>query len=67
MQDWYSESWYAGSPRVDPQGPEQGTLRVARGGHLASFAQYVRSASRTRADPTLRSQFLGARLVRQDP
>lgn len=67
VQDWYSETYYRSSPRVDPQGPASGTLRVARGGHMASFARHVRSASRTRAELTLRSKFLGVRLVRQRP
>jgi formylglycine-generating enzyme required for sulfatase activity len=67
VQDWYAENYYRNSPGVDPRGPETGTLRVARGGHMASFARQVRSACRARADLTLRSQFLGVRLVRQRP
>ncbi|MEI9532510.1 formylglycine-generating enzyme family protein [Moellerella wisconsensis] len=29
--DWYDENYYAASPEKNPQGPETGTLKVARG------------------------------------
>lgn len=31
VQDWWAEDYYARSPAANPQGPETGTLRVARG------------------------------------
>jgi len=30
--DWYSDSYYSVSPKLDPTGPETGTYKVARGG-----------------------------------
>ena len=67
VQDWYADGYYIDSPRVDPQGPASGTARVARGGDIVSYVKHVRSARRARASASLRSQFFGARLVRQDP
>jgi formylglycine-generating enzyme required for sulfatase activity len=32
VKDWWSENYYANSPGDNPQGPDTGTLRVARGG-----------------------------------
>ncbi len=34
-QDWYARDYYAKSPKVDPQGPETGVLRVIRGSDWA--------------------------------
>ncbi len=45
-QDWYSESYYRITSRVDPQGPEEGTYRVARGGDFSRSASLMRSAYR---------------------
>ena len=64
VQDWYSGSYYNSSPRVDPWGPDTGSLRVIRGGYFYSFAQYVRSAYRDRYSPGYRNPALGARLLR---
>jgi formylglycine-generating enzyme required for sulfatase activity len=32
IADWYRSSYYANSPAANPQGPEQGSARVIRGG-----------------------------------
>jgi formylglycine-generating enzyme required for sulfatase activity len=32
VNDWWSEDYYAHSPADNPQGPDAGTLRIARGG-----------------------------------
>jgi formylglycine-generating enzyme required for sulfatase activity len=32
VNDWWSDDYYAHSPTDNPQGPNEGTLRVARGG-----------------------------------
>ena len=63
--DWYgvypdapiSEAWIA-----DPTGPEQGDVRVLRGGSWASFGGSCRSAYRNDNDPTERNDFIGFRL-----
>ena len=66
VQDWYSESYYRDSSAVDPAGPATGDRRVARGGDFASLPFLQRSSYRARSLPTLRSQFFGVRLVREE-
>lgn len=50
--DWYSQTYYANSPSVDPTGPERGTERVERGGYCWGSADECRSARRFGDDPT---------------
>ena len=64
VQDWYSDSYYKNSPRVDPQGPSSGSLRVARGGDFDNLARGVRSAYRNGESPNHRNDSGGVRLVR---
>ena len=64
VQDWYGNSYYNRSPRVDPLGPSSGSDRVARGGAFNSSAQYVRSALRAYASPDHRYNAIGVRLLR---
>lgn len=64
VQDWYSGSYYKNSPRVDPQGPSSGSLRVARGGDFDNLARGVRSAYRNGESPNHRNDSGGVRLVR---
>ena len=66
VQDWYLEGYYRESPAVDPAGPATGDRRVTRGGDFASLPFLLRSSYRARSLPTLRSQFFGARLVREE-
>ncbi len=65
VQDWYGENYYSSSPRTDPKGPESGRSRVNRGGSWIDDARYLRSASRLVYSPSVRSYFLGYRLLRQ--
>lgn len=37
VKDWFDPDYYARSPEVDPQGPEDGTEKVMRGGEIMSF------------------------------
>ena len=64
VQDWYGRDYYNSSPRVDPQGPDTGSIRVFRGGHFSNIAQAVRSAFRYRNSPDYRHRSLGVRLLR---
>ena len=67
VQDWYGKDYYKSSPRVDPQGPTSGSLRVLRGGtFFAIFAQVVRSANRGHGSPGYRYGSIGVRLLRID-
>ncbi len=47
VQDWYSDNYYASSPRAEPSGPVDGTVHVRRGGDWTHGIGYSRSAYRT--------------------
>jgi formylglycine-generating enzyme required for sulfatase activity len=61
--DWYDEDYYSKSPRRDPQGPTEGSLRVIRGGGWSSFGQGCRSALRSGVAPSGRNRSLGFRVA----
>ncbi|MGA1400179.1 MAG: SUMF1/EgtB/PvdO family nonheme iron enzyme, partial [Phycisphaerales bacterium] len=63
-EDWYSETYYASSPAVDPPGPEGGTFKVHRGGSWTSSALWVSSYDRGRAGSTIAEDRIGVRLAR---
>ncbi|MGA1865119.1 MAG: formylglycine-generating enzyme family protein, partial [bacterium] len=48
----------------DPTGPQEGSVRVVRGGGWFNFARYCRSANRNGYHPDSRNDDLGFRLVR---
>lgn len=50
-QDWYSETYYAGAPTSDPQGPDTGTEKVWRGGYCWGDANECRTTSRFGSEP----------------
>ncbi|MCX7109137.1 MAG: formylglycine-generating enzyme family protein [Proteobacteria bacterium] len=60
-QDWFAE--FDAMPQTDPRGPETGAGRVLRGGSWNSRGRNVRSASRRRFEPDLRSSGIGFRLA----
>lgn len=63
--DWYDETYYAGSAKKDPRGPERGMCRVFRGGSWRYVDPgFFRSAYRTWYDPASRGAGLGLRLVK---
>jgi formylglycine-generating enzyme required for sulfatase activity len=62
-QDWYDENYYNQSPRQDPQGPTNGSDRVARGASWIEDSVCCRSANRHRAGPSNSSVILGFRVV----
>lgn len=59
--DWYGD--YLHEAVIDPVGPDQGGLRVVRGGAWASDARHTRSAYRDEYWPDRRSSGLGFRLA----
>ena len=66
VQDWYGS--YTSDAQTDPTGPATGSLRVARGGSINSYAhRYMRSAFRSYRAPGDRYDVCGARLLRQGP
>jgi formylglycine-generating enzyme required for sulfatase activity len=62
--DWYDAKYYARSPERNPQGPENGTVRVLRGGAWLLFPQFCRVAYRFRNSPDFRFNLVGFRLAR---
>ena len=66
-EDWYDADYYGVSPSIDPPGPASDSHRVLRSGDFAYHAQRVRSASRYYDWPSYRANYIGARLLRQDP
>jgi len=60
--DWYGN--YSEGAQTDPEGSGYGTGRVRRGGAWNSSGGSLRSACRSFASPSLRSNDLGFRIVR---
>lgn len=61
--DWYDPDFYQDSPRENPQGPEEGSERVVRGGSWANGAGLVRAANRSSEKPGSKLNILGFRLA----
>lgn len=64
--DWFDKTYYSRSPKVDPQGPESGDVRVIRGGSFMCSENYCtgfRVAARNRKPPTQGSNNVGFRCV----
>jgi formylglycine-generating enzyme required for sulfatase activity len=61
--DWMDEDYYRTSPERDPQGPQSGVARAARGGSWGFGPKYLRSSIRVRAAPQDRSEDMGFRCV----
>jgi formylglycine-generating enzyme len=61
-EDWFGD--YPAGKAVDPKGPDEGDLRVLRGGSCFNYGRFCRSASRSRVRPDDRLNFIGFRLAR---
>lgn len=64
--DWYDPSYYRRSPPRNPRGPDLGTTRIARGGSWSDGTDSLRCASRHYFPPTIKSNMVGFRCVRED-
>jgi formylglycine-generating enzyme required for sulfatase activity len=63
-KDWHARDYYDKSPVRDPQGPDTGTARVARGGSWFDAAWFCRSAYRFGTPPDDRLNYIqGFRVV----
>ncbi len=62
--DWYQPAYYEIAPRRDPPGPEQGTLRVIRGGSWISLPDALRCGARSQFPPVKSSVLIGFRVAR---
>jgi formylglycine-generating enzyme required for sulfatase activity len=60
--DRYDERFYARSPVMDPQGPEEGSARVVRGGAWTSSLEHT-ATSRRWFEPGYVSDFIGLRVA----
>lgn len=65
VADWYDEHYYARSPIDDPQGPDDGSVRLRRGGSWHTWAFYARASFRNWNSPQTRYTLVGMRLVRE--
>jgi formylglycine-generating enzyme required for sulfatase activity len=61
--DWYGSGYYSNSPQNNPQGPENGSTRVIRGGYWGSNANSCRVAYRRRCTPGFSNSIMGFRMV----
>ena len=62
--DWFDESYYARSPRHNPNGPDGAReTRVLRGGGWVANAQLCRPTDRNASDPAERINCYGFRVV----
>lgn len=71
VADWWSDTYYAESPRDDPTGPAQGVIKIEKGGWWGppdgTGAFIARSAFRLDEDfPTYQDHHIGVRIVTDD-
>jgi formylglycine-generating enzyme required for sulfatase activity len=64
VNDWYSATYYASSPSVNPPGPSMGSNRVLRGGHWNNFSVNCRSSVRGNVGPSGVNSRYGFRVAR---
>jgi len=64
VSDWYDRDYYSSSPHRNPQGPDSGSYRVARGGSWYRSARYLRSARRYYHYPHNAGSLLGFRCAK---
>ena len=65
VSDWYGEDYYRSSPAENPTGPATGQYRGVRGGAYATQPMTLRVSYRYAAEPNLRGEIYGFRLVRE--
>ena len=59
--DWYSDDYYAVSPKINPQGPETGRHRVLRGGSWNYGPRDIYTTRRMRYRPDVTLNYIGFR------
>jgi formylglycine-generating enzyme required for sulfatase activity len=65
VSDWYSEEFYAQSPKEDPKGPDNGDKKVVRGGSWRDDPEDIRVAVRKYESSGSASEYVGFRVVRE--
>jgi formylglycine-generating enzyme required for sulfatase activity len=68
VEEWCADlaapdNYYDRSPEIDPEGPEHGMYRIARGGDWGSGALWCRSALRRHHDQRRGAAFIGFRVA----
>jgi formylglycine-generating enzyme required for sulfatase activity len=63
VADWHAPDYYVSSPAQDPRGPEDGVLRVVRGGSFVSNRSGIRTTARGQALPGSDFPTVGFRIV----
>ena len=63
VADWYSPTAYAQSAKINPQGAENGSKKIRRGGSCHCPPQLIRPAYRAADNPDKAYSVLGFRLV----
>jgi len=61
--DYWDENYYSKSPAKNPQGPDQGAVRLLRGGSWLANLAYCRSACRGRGNPVRGASLFGFRVM----
>ncbi len=59
--DWYSDHYYAASPRENPKGPDTGAQKAARGGGYGGTEAVMRTSQRRTLYPDEYGIYLGFR------
>ena len=67
VADWYDEGFYTPLPTLNPRGPIEGTAKVQRGGSYINGPYRLRSAFRTKGDPTEHDPHVGFRCAQDAP
>jgi sulfatase modifying factor 1 len=63
VSDWYSPDYYSRAPYVNPRGPEEGTMRIVRGGAWLSPARLLRCGCRHHLPADTYTYSIGFRIV----
>jgi formylglycine-generating enzyme required for sulfatase activity len=64
VADWYQRDYYTKAPSRNPPGPDQGALKVLRGGSWYDYPFDLRAAYRSFSTPDFRITYIGFRCAR---
>ncbi len=64
VSDWHYPEYYLFSPKKNPRGPDKGTYKVIRGGNWRNNGPDVRLTYRNATTPSIRSNSIGFRCVK---
>ncbi|TLY23164.1 MAG: hypothetical protein E6K66_07430 [Nitrospirae bacterium] len=67
VTDWYDDAFYTQPAASNPRGPVEGTTKVQRGGSYINSPYRLRSAFRTKGDPTEHDPHVGFRCAQDAP